>query len=197
VKLDLVFTGVGGQGVVVLSDIFCEAALVDGFDVAKAEIHGMAQRGGSISAHVRIGDKVLSPLIERGKADVVVGFEVLETARCLPMIKAKGTVVVNTKFIPPGGTLPTQSKPLKLEGLISLIRQNVLRVYEVDGGGIATKLGNLLVVNTVLLGAVSALQEVPIKEDSFKQAIAGRLKEKYINLNLRAFQLGRESVNLS
>jgi indolepyruvate ferredoxin oxidoreductase beta subunit len=196
-KLDLVFTGVGGQGVVVLSDIFCEAALIDGLDVAKAEIHGMAQRGGSISAHVRIGDKVLSPLIERGNADVIVGFEVLETARCLPMIKPKGTVVVNTKFIPPSGTLPPQSKSLKLEGLISLIRQNALKVYEVDGGGIANKLGNLLVVNTVLLGAVSALSEVPIKEDSFKQAIEGRLKEKYINLNLRAFQLGRESVTLS
>src|SRR5512136_1898024 len=89
VNLDLVFTGVGGQGVVVLSDVFCEAALLDGFDVTKAEIPGMAQRGGSISAHVRMGDKVLSPLIERGKADAIVGFEVLETARALPMLKPK------------------------------------------------------------------------------------------------------------
>jgi indolepyruvate ferredoxin oxidoreductase beta subunit len=196
-KLDVVFTGVGGQGVVVLSDIFCEAALVDGFDVAKAEIHGMAQRGGSISAHVRVGDKVLSPLIERRRGDVVVGFEVLETARALPMLKPDGTVVVNTKFIPPGGTLPGQSSLLKLEDLIGLIRQNALKVFEVDGGGIANKLGNLLVVNTVLLGAVSALSDMPIKEDSFKQAIASRLKEKYVALNLKAFQLGRESVNLS
>ncbi len=193
-KLDLIFTGVGGQGVVVLSDIFCEAALVDGYDVAKAEIHGMAQRGGSISAHVRIGDKVLSPLIERGKADVIVGFEVLETARSLPMMKPKGTVVVNTKYIPPTSSLQASSKPLNIEDLLAIIRQKALRVYEVDGGGIANKLGNLLVVNTVLLGAVSALPEMPIKEESFKQAIAGRLKEKYITLNLKAFQLGRESV---
>ncbi len=196
-KLDLIFTGVGGQGVVVLSDIFCEAALVDGFDVAKAEIHGMAQRGGSISAHVRVGDKVLSPLIERATGDVVVGFEVLETARALPMLKPKGTVVVNTKYIPPGSLLPTPPKPMKIEELMDLIRQKALRVYEVDGAGIAAKLGNLLVVNTVLLGAVSALPAMPIKEESFKQAIAGRLKEKYINLNLQAFQLGRESVTLS
>ena len=195
-KLDVVFTGVGGQGVVVLSDIFCEAALADGFDVAKAEIHGMAQRGGSISAYVRVGDKVLSPLIERRKSDVVVGFEVLETARALPMLRPDGTVVVNTKLIPPGGVLPKSSMP-KFEELIGLIRQNALKVYEVDGGGIADKLGNLLVVNTVLLGAVSALPEMPIKEESFKQAISGRLKEKYIKLNLQAFQLGRESVNLS
>ena len=196
-KLDLIFTGVGGQGVVVLSDIFCEAALLDGFDVAKAEIHGMAQRGGSISAHVRIGDKVLSPLIEHGKADIIVGFEVLETARALPMMKPKGTVVVNTKYIPPASSLQAAVKPQKIEDLLNLIRQKALKVYEVDGGGIAHKLGNLLVVNTVLLGAVSAIPGVPIKEDSFKQAITNRLKEKYIQLNMHAFQQGRESVKMS
>ena len=80
-NLDIVFSGVGGQGVVVLSDIFCEAAMLDGFDVAKAEIHGMAQRGGSIVAYARIGNKVDSPLIETGKADAIVGFEILETAQ--------------------------------------------------------------------------------------------------------------------
>ncbi len=192
-KLDLVFTGVGGQGVVVLSDIFCEAALIEGFDVAKAEIHGMAQRGGSISAHVRVGDKVLSPLIERGSGDIVVGFEILETARATPMLKPEGTIVVNTKYIPPC-IIIQQSKPLTPQKLLELIRSKAQKVYEVDGGGIAEKLGNQLVVNTILLGAVSALPEITIKQDSFKKAIAGRLKEKYINLNLKAFQLGRESV---
>jgi indolepyruvate ferredoxin oxidoreductase beta subunit len=88
-KLDVVFSGVGGQGVVVLSDIYCEAAMLEGFDVAKAEIHGMAQRGGSIVAYTRIGEKVESPLIETGKADVIVGFEILETARS-PMLKPAG-----------------------------------------------------------------------------------------------------------
>ena len=193
-KLDLIFTGVGGQGVVVLSDIFCEAALLDGFDVAKAEIHGMAQRGGSISAHVRVGDKVLSPLIEKGKSDVIVGFEVLETARALPMLKPKGTVVVNTKYIPPNSSLAASAKPLTSEALLALIREKALNVYEVDGIALASKLGNLMVVNTVLLGAVSALPEIPVKQESFQQAISGRLKEKYIKLNLQAFQMGRESV---
>ena len=97
-KLDIVVSGVGGQGIVVVSDIFCEAALLDGFDASKAEIHGMAQRGGTIVAHVRIGDKVQAPLIERGTADIVLGFEVLETARAMPMLKPKGTVLVNTKY---------------------------------------------------------------------------------------------------
>jgi indolepyruvate ferredoxin oxidoreductase beta subunit len=192
-KLDLIFTGVGGQGVVVLSDIFCEAALLDGFDVAKAEIHGMAQRGGSISAHVRIGEKVLSPLIETGTSDGIIGFEVLETARALPMLKPKGTVVVNTKYIPPTSIRPS-TKPLTTQQLLDMIAAKAQKVYPVDGIKLAAKLGNLMVVNTVLLGAVSALPDVPVKNESFQQAIASRLKEKFINLNLKAFEAGRQSV---
>ena len=191
-KLDIVFSGVGGQGVVVLSDIYCEAAILEGFDVGKAEIHGMAQRGGSIVAYARIGTKVESPLIETGKADAIVGFEILETARALPMLKTNGTVVVNMKYIPPN-CMVAGAKPKKSEDLMALLRAKAL-VHEVDGVGIAEKLGNMLVVNTILLGALSALPEIPMKRDSFEQAIAGRLKEKYIKLNLKAFQLGRESV---
>jgi indolepyruvate ferredoxin oxidoreductase beta subunit len=191
-KLDIVFSGVGGQGVVVLSDIYCEAAMLDGFDVAKAEIHGMAQRGGSIVAYARIGDKVESPLIETGKADVLVGFEILETARALPMLKKDGNVIVNMKYIQPS-CVALGIKPKKTEELLQILRSKA-KVHEVDGIGIAEKLGNLLVVNTVLLGALSALPEFPVKREAFEQAIAGRLKEKYVNLNLKAFQLGRESV---
>ncbi len=192
-KLDLVFTGVGGQGVVVLSDIYCEAAMLDGFDVAKAEIHGMAQRGGSIVAYARIGDKVESPLIETGKADAIIGFEILETARSLPMLKPNGTVVVNTKYIPPS-SFAKGVKPKSHPELLQLIKSKVQTVYEVDGSGIAKKVGNNLVVNTVLLGALSALPEIPVKRDSFEKAMASRLKEKYLNVNLQAFQLGRDSV---
>jgi indolepyruvate ferredoxin oxidoreductase beta subunit len=195
VKWDLVFSGIGGQGVVVLSDIFCEAALLDGFDVAKTEVHGMAQRGGSIVAYARIGEKVESPLIEQGKADVILGFEILETARVLPMLKAEGTVVMNTKYIPPNCALQGSSEPRKPEDLAGLVRQKAFKVHEVDGVGIAVKLGNPIVVNTVLLGALSALSENPIEKETLKKAICGRLK-KYHSINLQAFQLGRESVML-
>ena len=195
-KWDLVFSGIGGQGVVVLSDIFCEAALLDGFDVAKAEVHGMAQRGGSIVAYARIGEKVESPLIEQGKADVILGFEMLETARVLPMLKAKGSVVMNTKYIPPSCTLQGSANPRKPEELIDLVRKKAFKMHEVDGLGIATKLGNPIVVNTVLLGALSALPENPIKKETLEKAICGRLKEKFHSINLQAFQLGRESVLL-
>jgi indolepyruvate ferredoxin oxidoreductase beta subunit len=193
-KLDVVFCGVGGQGVVVLSDIFCEAALIDGFDVAKAEIHGMAQRGGSIVAHARLGEKVQAPLIERGKADVVLGFEMLETARAMSMLNTNGTAVVNTKYIPPNIAVDCSAKSLNGEQLLCIIRERARVVHEVDGIGMALKLGNPLVVNTILLGALSALPENPIKKESYEKAIAGKFKEKYVKINLQAFQLGRECV---
>jgi indolepyruvate ferredoxin oxidoreductase beta subunit len=196
-KLDSVFSGIGGQGIVALSDIFCEAAMLDGFDVAKAEIHGMAQRGGSIVAHARIGEKIESPLIEYGKADVILGFEILETARVLPMLKEEGTVIMNAKYIPTTCTLSGSTKLKKPGDFVDLIRKKALKVHEIEGEGIATKLGNVLVVNTVLLGAFSALPENPVNPDSYKKAIATRFKQKYVDLNLKAFQLGRESVTLA
>ena len=195
-KLDVVFCGVGGQGVVVLSDIFCQAALIDGFDVAKAEVHGMAQRGGSIVAHARLGEKVEAPLIERGTADVILGFEVLETARALPMLKKNGTVVVNTKYIPPSACVTFSDKPTSEKQLLAMINERAAEVHEVDGIGIALKLGNPLIVNTVLLGALSALPETPIKKESFEVAMASRFKEKYVKINLQAFQQGRETVKI-
>jgi len=193
-RLDTVFSGVGDQGIVVLSDIYCEAAMKDGFDVEKAEVHGMAQRGGAIMAYARIGDKVESPLIETGKADVLVGFEILETARALPMLKRNGDVIVNMKYIQPC-VMGSDVKPKKTEELMRILREKA-KVHQVDGEGVAEKLGNPLVVNTVLLGALSALPEVPVKAETFQQAIAGRLKEKYINVNLKAFHLGRDCVLL-
>jgi indolepyruvate ferredoxin oxidoreductase beta subunit len=195
-KLDVVFCGIGGQGVVVLSDIFCEAALIDGFDVAKAEIHGMAQRGGSIIAHARLGEKVEAPLIERGAADVILGFEVLETARALPMLKKNGKVVVNTKYIPPSASAAFSGKLPGEKELLTMINRKAGKVFEIDGIGIALELGNPLVVNTVLLGALSALPETPVKPESFEKAIVGRFKEKYVKMNMQAFQRGRESVKI-
>ncbi len=193
---NIVFSGVGGQGIVVASDIFCEAALIDGLDVAKAEVHGMAQRGGSIVAHVRVGEKVQAPLIEKGKAHIILGFEMLETARVLPMLNADGAVIVNTKYIPPSTSFGGSAESLDHEKLLGIINDRAKTVYEVDGIGIANRVGNLIVVNTVLLGALSALPENPVKRESLEKAIAGRLKQKYVNMNLKAFQLGIDQVNV-
>jgi indolepyruvate ferredoxin oxidoreductase beta subunit len=192
-KLDFVFAGVGGQGVVVLSDIFCEAAMLDGFDVAKAEIHGMSQRGGSITAFARVGDKVETHLIEAGKADTIVGFEVLETTRALHMLKSNGTVVVNTKYIPPN-SFSKNLKPKTQPELLNILKTFTPNVHPVDASNMASQLGNNLIVNTILLGALSALPNMSVKCDSFEKAMATKLKEKYLQINLQAFNLGRQSV---
>ena len=186
-KLDTVFCGVGGQGVVVLSDIYCEAAMIDGFDVAKAEIHGMAQRGGSIVAYARIGDKVEAPLIETGKADVLVGFEILETARALPMLKKEGNVVVNMKYIQPSCSA-SGAKPKKTDELMQILRSKAI-VHEVDGIGIAKQLGNLLVVNTILLGALSALPEIPVKQEAFPASYRRQDKRKIRKLKPQSIRI--------
>jgi len=196
VGLDVVFSGVGGQGIVVLSDIFCEAALLSGFDVAKAEVHGMAQRGGSIVAHARVAEKVQAPLIERGKADVLVGFEMLEAARALCMLKQQGTVVLNTKYLPPNSSVISASRPLDQARLLEMIKKIAGRIYEIDAISKAEKLGSLLVANTILLGALSALPENPITRESYEEAISKRFKEKHVKLNLLAFESGRDAVVL-
>lgn len=196
-KSDIVFTGVGGQGIVVASDIFCEAAMMDGWDVAKAEVHGMAQRGGSIVAHVRIGDKVQAPLIEKGKADMILGFELLETARTLPMLAENGKILVNTKYISPSTSFESSDKTAASKKMLQTLKDNVKEVFTIDGEKIAVKLGNIRVVNTSLLGALSTLFENQIKPESLKEAIAIRLKNKHVSVNLKAFQLGREQVKLS
>jgi indolepyruvate ferredoxin oxidoreductase beta subunit len=193
--LNIVFSGIGGQGIVMASDIFCEAALFDGLDVAKAEVHGMAQRGGSIVAHVRVGENVQAPLIETGKADIILGFEMLEAARVLPMLKKNGIVILNTKYIPPS-TSAANSSAFNHEKILALLRDSANKVYEIDGISIANKLGNILTVNTILLGALSSIPENPVTKESLERAIAGGLKEKYVSINLEAFNIGREQAKL-
>jgi len=194
VKLDIVFVGVGGQGIIVASDIFCEAALLDGYDVAKAEVHGMAQRGGSINAHVRIGDDVTCPLIERRTSDIILGFEILESVRALPMLKEKGKVIVNMKFIPPASFFQGLAKPPAIDEMINIIRDKALHLFKIDGTSLAIEAGNALAMNTVLLGALLAATNNPIREDSLREAISYKLESKYLDTNFKALQLGRKCV---
>lgn len=193
-KLDVIFAGVGGQGILLASDILCEAALLEGFDVAKAETHGMAQRGGSIIAHVRIGDKVSSPLIERGTGDILLGFEILEAVRALPLLKDGGTVIVNNKFIPPLSVLQGLAESPTKNELMDTIKRKARHVYEIDGINLAEKVGNVLVMNTVLIGAFLAIPENPIKEKSLREAISYKIKASYLDVNLKALQVGKESL---
>lgn len=190
----MIFAGVGGQGIILASDILCEAALLEGFDVAKAETHGMAQRGGSIITHVRIGDEVSGPLIERGTGDILLGFEVLEAVRALALLKDGGTVIVNNRFIPPLSVLQGLAESPTKNELMDTIRRKARHVYEIDGINLADKAGNVLVMNIVLLGAFLAIPENPIKEKTLREAMSRKVKASYLNVNLKALQIGKESL---
>lgn len=194
-KLDTVFAGVGGQGIVTASDVFCHAAFLDGFSVTKAETHGVAQRGGSVIAHVRIGkQKIPSPLIEKGTADILLGFEILETARALPMLKDKGKVILNNTLIPPTPVLQGLSKLPRREELVEIIKEKAVCVHEIDGASAASEAGDLSSANIVLLGALFAASEILINEKSIETAISNKLKTKNLAVNLKALQLGRKSL---
>ena len=193
-KLDVVFAGVGGQGIITASDILCEAALLEGFDVAKAETHGMAQRGGSIVVHVRIGDEVSSPLIESGTGDVLIGFEVLEAVRALPLLKEGGTAIVNNKFIPPLSVLQGLAESPTKNELMDTIKRKAKHVYEIDGIGLAEKAGNVLVMSTVFLGAFLSIPENPLKEEFVVEVLSQRVKASYLDVNLKALQVGKGSL---
>jgi len=128
---------------------------------------------------------------------MILGFEMLETARTLSMLKKDGVVLVNTKYISPSTSFNEDSKSLTSNTLLETLKKNSNRVFTIDGQSIAIKLGNLRVVNTVLLGALSTLLDNQITIESIKKAIAMRLKDKHVTVNLKAFEFGREQVVLS
>jgi indolepyruvate ferredoxin oxidoreductase, beta subunit len=193
-KLDIVFAGVGGQGIVVASDILCQAALLDGFSVAKSEIHGIAKRGGSVDAHIRIGHKVSCPVIERGTSDIILGFELLESVRALPMLKQNGKVIVNTNYLPPTSVLQGLVKSPRKEDLIAALKKRAM-VYEVDTN-VAAQTGGGFSVNVVLLGALLASTDYLVSEKSIKSALLNRFSAQNLNVNLAALRLGEQILKV-
>jgi len=149
----ILLAGVGGQGTLLASEVLSEVLMLAGYDVKKSEIHGMSQRGGSVTSHVRWGEKVFSPLIPEGTADILFGFELLETYRCLPMLRAGGAVVVNNLKIAPGPVATGQTRyPEDIPGKIAAA---VADTTLVEGMELALDAGNYRAVNTVLLGALA------------------------------------------
>ena len=185
---NILMAGVGGQGTLLASEILSEVLMQAGYDVKKAEVHGMAQRGGSVVSHVRFGEKVYSPIIPEGEADVLFGFELLETYRYLPLVKQSGAVVVNNLSIaPPSVALGTREYPADIGQKLTSHCDNV-RV--VDGLSLAEEAGNPRTVNTVLLGALS--NNLQPSYEQWVAAIKALVPEKFLDVNLRAFELGRK-----
>ena len=185
---NILLVGVGGQGILLASEVLAETFMLAGFDVKKSEIHGMSQRGGSVVSHVRFGRQVYSPIVPEGEGDVLFGFELMETYRALPLMRPGARVVANDLQIPPPAVLSGQKTyPSNLPEKISQAFPDFLLV---DGLQLATRAGNPRAANTVLLGAIS--RRLDIDETYWRQALTKMVPEKFVEENLRAFDLGRQ-----
>lgn len=187
--LNILLVGVGGQGTILASKILTEVAQTQGYDVKMTEIHGMAQRGGSVVTQVRIGEKVHSPLIEPGQADYVVAFEQLEALRWLNYLSPTGKVVVNSqKIIPMTVITGTATYPTDV---LERIQQLAPEAIIIDALGVAKQLGNMRVVNVVLLGAMAKGMDIPREE--WLGALERTVPARFLDLNRRAFQAGYQA----
>ena len=184
---NIVLVGVGGQGILLAAEILSETFMLAGFDVKKSEIHGMSQRGGSVVSHVRYGKEVFSPMVPEGEGDILFGFELMESYRYLSLLKPGGAVIVNDLCIAPPSVLIGQEQ--YPEGLALKIRDVCPDCLLVDGQNLAIQAGNARTANTVLLGAVS--RRLDIDEKYWVEAIEKMVPRKALDVNLKAFQLGR------
>lgn len=185
--INVVIAGVGGQGILLTSDILAQVAFEQGYDVKKSEVHGMAQRGGSVISEVRFGKKVYSPLIKKGEADFLLGMEKLEALRFLPYLKPEGILIVNNLEIPPlGVTLGKEKYP---DNIFTLLKKRTSRIIKVNGLQIASEVGNLKTMNVVLLGVLSCFLSFPLS--AWKKVIERRVPVKSLDDNLKAFECGK------
>ena len=190
---NVLIVGVGGQGVLLASELLSFAALGAGYDVKKSEIHGMSQRGGVVSSHVRIGEKIYSPLIKEGTADAILAFEEAEAQRWIHFLKENGKVILNQyKLVPPIASMKGYSYP---EDPIGTVKKRAKNVEVIDGFSIAKRLGNIRLVNTLLLGVLSSSLTIPV--DVWEKVIRERVPKGTEDLNLRAFQEGRDYASHS
>src|SRR5512140_919498 len=185
---NILISGVGGQGVLLTSKIIAEAALRSGLDVKQSEVHGMAQRGGSVLSQVRFGDAVFSPIVTEGEADLLIGFEPLETARYLHFLKDDGVVIYNTR---PIGTIGVSIAAEKYPADVNeIIKSRARTVLPFDGTQLAVAAGDKRTLNLVLLGA--ALKHLPLQEQAVLDAIVHTVPKKILGINQKAFAAGRE-----
>jgi indolepyruvate ferredoxin oxidoreductase beta subunit len=186
-KGDILFCGVGGQGIVLASEVTSLALMEAGYDVKKSEVHGMAQRGGSVLSHLRYGKKVYSPLIAPGGADIAVAFELLESLRYIHYLHPASEVIVNTQRIaPPSVATGVERYP---KDVLGRLRKRGLSVHALDAFSAARELGELRAVNLIMVGALSNL--LPVKERHFIDAIRKKVPERYLKVNLEAFRKGK------
>jgi len=186
----LLISGVGGQGVVLASYVLSQVAMAEGYDVKQSEVHGMSQRGGSVISHFRFGDKVWSPLISPGTADILMAFEALEALRYVHWLKPVGLLLYNRLRINPSPVAAGLVEyPADIEARIA---QAWPRTQCVDANGLATQAGTVKSANIVMLGAVSVA--LPFSPGTWESVIVRVVPPKTVDVNLEAFRLGKLNV---
>ncbi|MBU2539648.1 indolepyruvate oxidoreductase subunit beta [Patescibacteria group bacterium] len=184
---NLILRGVGGQGIITLLSIINEAAFIEGYDVKSSELHGLSQRGGSVETHIRFGEKVYSPLVSRGQADLIIGLEVLEGLRGFSQANSKTKFLINNYYLPFSGSL----KKEEILGKLKMISKSNL--YLISASEICKKeLNNEVVSGIYLLGYAVNKKLIPLKTTSILGAIKKVIPEKYLELNKKAFGLAHD-----
>ena len=192
VVTNILVSGVGGQGIILASDIMTEVFLAAGFDVKKSEVHGMAQRGGSVTSHVRFGKKVYSPIIKQGEVDILFSFEQLEGLRWLNYLKPDGVILLNNHRVnPPAVNLGQMEYPGDIPGII---RKRFDKFHLVDGTKLALEAGNVRAANVVLLGAISKLFDM--EEALWVEVVLRHLPQRVHEVNKKAFLMGRAQIKV-
>lgn len=184
---NIMIVGVGGQGSLLASKLLGHLLLSQGYDVKVSEVHGMSQRGGSVVTYVRYGDKVYSPVIDKGEADYIVSFEILEAARWLPFLKKDGQIVTNTQQIDP---MPVITGAAEYpEDLISKLKATGAKVDALDCLSLAEQAGSAKAVNIVLLGRLSHYFDLP--DEAWMRSLEANVPPKFLEMNKKAFELGK------
>jgi indolepyruvate ferredoxin oxidoreductase beta subunit len=186
----IMIVGVGGQGTLLASRVLGSVLLSQGFDVKVSEIHGMSQRGGSVVTYVKYGDKVFSPVVDKGEADYILAFERLEAARWLPWLREGGRMLVNDQRINP---MPVITGAMEYPSdILEKIRSEGISVTSVDALALAEEAGSAKAVNVVLLGLLSSF--LPFPEETWQDALGSCVKSRFLTLNQRAFVLGQKAL---
>jgi indolepyruvate ferredoxin oxidoreductase beta subunit len=193
-EFNISIVGVGGQGVILMSELLGNAAIRDGLNVKGSEILGMAVRGGSVSSMIRIGKDVYGPLIPVGKCDVLVGMEPAEALRNISSLSSKGMIILNTESMIPFTVSLGESQYPSLDKIMEKLSQQVSRVVTLNASQIAREASNQQAANIVMLGALFGTGIIPIADDTIRKEIEVRIPSKLVQVNLKAFSLGMETI---
>lgn len=192
-KYTVQIVGVGGQGVLLASMVLGNAAMKEGYKVAMSEVHGMAQRGGSVLCTLRFGDDVISPLEAKGGADLIMGFEPVETCRNLPLGNKDTKIVMNLDPVYPSMVAAGMEDYPKIDDLIASAKKENANVVTIGATSIAIEAGKAVAANAVMIGAVAGIKGFPLKKEILRETLAENVPQKFLELNLKAFDLGFEA----